>query len=82
MLKEAVYGQIKEMADDGSTVIYEKHEVNERLNIETYVVIIKINSYVFRIYQGMLHSTGNISVKFVSIDEDMFNAMKDMYIKK
>ncbi|EET87639.1 hypothetical protein CcarbDRAFT_1921 [Clostridium carboxidivorans P7] len=58
------------------------NEKNERLNIETYVVILKIHSYIFRIYQAMLHSTGNISVKFVSVDADMLNAMKTTFIKE
>lgn len=81
-IREAVYRQIKELADDGEPIIYENHEINKRLNIETYVVIIKSHSYIFRIYQGMLHSTGNTSVKFVSADADMFNAMKNTFIKE
>lgn len=30
----------------------------------------------FRIYQGMKHSTGNISVKYISIEKDMLEAIK------
>ncbi|AKA71943.1 hypothetical protein [Clostridium scatologenes] len=74
-LQESVYRQIEEMVDDGEPIIYENHEVNKRLNIETYVVIVKSHSYIFRIYQGMLHSTGRISLKFMSVDINMFKAM-------
>lgn len=75
ILKEAVYRQIEELADDDEPIVFENYEVNKRLNIEAYVVIVKSHSYIFRIYQGMLHSTGRISVKFVSVDINMFKAM-------
>ncbi|MBC2579956.1 hypothetical protein [Clostridium sp. DJ247] len=82
MLKQAVHEQIKEMADDKVPVIYENYEINERLKIETYIIIIKSLSYGFRIYQGMLHSTGRISTKYMSVDEDMLKAMQNLNIKK
>lgn len=75
ILREAVLEKIRDMADDKEEVIYENYEVNERVKIETYIVIIKIHSFGFRIYQGMLHSTGEISVKYMSVDNDMFKAM-------
>lgn len=82
MLKESVYEKIKEMADNIEKIVYENHETNERLGIETYVIIVKTSSYKFRIYQGMLHSTGRITVKFVSIDSDMLKAMQSLNIKE
>ncbi|MBC2580856.1 hypothetical protein [Clostridium sp. DJ247] len=80
ILKEAVVKQIIEMADDKAPVIYENYEVNEKLEIQTYVVIVKISSYGFRIYQGMLHSTGRISTKYMSVDADMFNAISSSLV--
>ncbi|NMM61195.1 hypothetical protein HBE96_00445 [Clostridium sp. P21] len=75
LLKEAVYKQIEEMEDDKESVIYENYEVNERVEIETYIVIIRIRSFGFRIYHGMMHSDGDISVKFMGVDNDMYLAM-------
>lgn len=74
-LQEAVYKQIEEMEDDKESVIYENYEVNERVKIQTYIVIVKIKSYGSRIYQGILHSDGDISVKYMGVDNDMFKAM-------
>lgn len=62
MLKEEVYKQMKDMEDDKQPIIYENYEKRE--GVEIYIVIVKINSYGFRIYQGMLQP-----------DNDMFNAM-------
>ncbi|MBV7276048.1 hypothetical protein JMF89_01280 [Clostridiaceae bacterium UIB06] len=76
VLKEAVYEKMMDMADDKELVVYENYEISERHGTETYVVIIEISSYRFRIYQGMLHSTGRVSVKYMSVDSDMFKAMR------
>lgn len=80
-LKTAVEEQIKEIADDKEPVIYTSYEVNTRFKIETYIVIVRIWRYGFRIYQGMLHSTGGISVKYMNVDSDMFQAMQNLNIK-
>ena len=81
-IQEEVYKKIEEMSDDKEPIIFENHYINKRVEIETYIVIVEIHSFGFRIYQGMLHSDGDISVKFVSIDVDMFNAMKTTFIKE
>ena len=64
-----------EMCDNIEDIIYEDYKENTELNIKWYQVIVKTSSNNFRIYLGMLHSTKNISVNYMSINEDMLEAM-------
>jgi hypothetical protein len=73
LIKEELYKQMKDMEDDKQPIIYENDEVRE--GVEIYIVIVRIASYGYRIYQAMKHTTGTITTKFMSVDNDMFNAM-------
>ena len=73
LIKEELYKQMKDMEDDKQPIIYENDEVRE--GVEIYIVIVRIASYGYRIYQSMKQTTGTITTKFMSIDNDMFNTM-------
>lgn len=73
LIKEELYKQMKDMEDDKQPIIYENYEIRE--GVEIYIVIVRIASYGYRIYQSMKHTTGRITTKYMSVDNDMFNAM-------
>ncbi len=75
MLKEAVYEKMTELCDDKEDIIYEDYNENKTINLEWYQVIVKTSNKNFRIYLGTLHSTKNISVNYMSINENMLDAI-------
>lgn len=77
ILKEAVHEKMVDMADCKKRIIYENYKSTKKHNIGTYTVIVNLMDSRFRIYQGMKYSTGNISVEYMTIEEDMFEVMKN-----
>jgi hypothetical protein len=77
MLKKAVYEKMKDFEDDKENIIYENYQEEDEIRpYDTYKVIVKTSTNNFRIYSGMLHSTGNVTVKFIFIDDDMIKAFE------
>lgn len=75
MLKDAVYEKMTELCDDKENIIYEDYTENKTISLEWYQVIVKTSNNNFRIYLGTLHSTKNISVNYMSINENMLDVI-------
>jgi hypothetical protein len=75
IIKEAVHEKMEDMADDRVKIIYENYETTSKFNIETYIVIVELMDNRFRIYEGMKHSINSYTVKYITVEEDMFKVM-------
>jgi hypothetical protein len=75
VLKEAVYEKLKDMCDNKQDIIYEDYKINKELNLEWYQVIVRISFNSFRVYIGTLHSTKNITINYMTINNNMLEVM-------
>lgn len=75
MLRESLLKEIERFGFSSCPIIFDNRQHNDSMNIDSLDLIVKITETSFRVFHGLQHSDGFITINSIYIYNDMLKSM-------